>query len=349
MAELRDILKSGDLDSAEFQSTKSPVLVWRGVYDGSDSIKGDVKREGAWTMVAVNDTVDAPAPFPVGDVEPALSGEAFATQSEIATITMKHTYTMASSGWVNSMKVWVPAVGASITHRLWISNITDIDNPRVFQVLLPDLIPDQWNVVPIGQEIGLAGEVFAVVLTASNASTETTVTGDWTKLAKSDATVPLAGEWVANNARTRIRINVLDDLGADRKTELMTSIQESVWQFIQDGAGSKSQVFVQISAPIDGGTYVEFDVTETQVGLGGRVDNSALSGLTLTIPTSEAMQYSEDTNYTTPLPDFLTSLVPELQFDGVVQTIGNSVFGIDFEFQRGSISPDWEVVAYAQG
>lgn len=349
MPELRDILKSGELDSAEFQSTKSPVLVWRGVYDGGDSLKGDVKREGAWTMVAVNDTVDAPAPFPVGGVEPALSGEVFADQSQIATVTMKHTYTMASSGWVNSMKVYVPAVGVNITHRLWISNITDINNPRVFQVLLPDLVADQWNIVPIGQEIGLAGEVFAVVLTASNASAETTYTGDWTKLAKSDATIPLAGQWVTNNARTKIRINVLDDLGVDRKTELMTSIPESVWRFVQDGDVSKLQSFVQISAPTDNTTYIEFDVTETEIGLGGRITNGLLSGLTLTIPIPEAVLYSEDTNYLTALPDFLTSLVPQLEFDGVPQTIGNSVFGIDFEFQRGSISPDWEVVAYAQG
>lgn len=344
MAELRDILKSGEINDAVFHETKAPVMTWVGNYEGESSIKGDVKRDGLFTMLAVADTDDRPAPTPVGVPIAVIPNATLIGVDSSSTIQAQHTYVFSKDGIIRSIRLWVAEVGHTITHSLTVTNLTRPDNPTSVIIPLPVLVAGQWNTVAVGSTMAYAGASFIISYTVLNSDNVANIDGVWGMHAKSDTKVPLDGMWVLNKARNRIRIAKIDDNGVDRSAELELMIPSTKLTMVDVPTQNEYQAFLQTTAIIDGGTYYEFEAIETASD--NRISNGELTYISMEIPIPEPTQYAVDSNYTTPLPTFLSALTPSLRLDGVEQPVVNTVFGIDFEFQNANVSEDWSIIAF---
>jgi hypothetical protein len=81
----------------------------------------DMTRDGDWTMVAIRNTSDRPAPQPSGAEEDLLPAWAPVTQSVRATFTVANEYTINTGGWIDQYGVDVNSQNANAVHAISLS------------------------------------------------------------------------------------------------------------------------------------------------------------------------------------------------------------------------------------
>ena len=100
--------------------------------------------------------------------------------------------------------------------------------------------------------------------------------------------------------------------------------------------------------PVDFGTYAEIAVS--LINSSGTIATSANSDVTFSSPIPQPTTFILDNSYWNNFPPPSgVSVKPILEFDGVDQLPSADIaFGVDIQLQDGSISEDYDILAYSQ-
>lgn len=317
---------------------------WRNVYDeGMEYELYDVARDGEWTMVANKTTTDRPAPQPNGDPEYSMDeGPSFGTQNNTSVIYSGHLYTITEGGWIRTIRVWVPSLSATTNYRFIVINETDPANLIIRTYEEPVLVAGQWNIIAVGSFIVTAGVKIRIVIDALNTGSSTNVSGGWGYDGK--GTTPASQRWSRNSQQTIVHIHKTDLDTTDRTTELLGATLDTHIRFVQTSDTSRYYEYLVTTTPIDSGAYVTYGVI--LVGNGAEPVIGQACTLDMDIPVPSATDYSMlASHWPTNNPDWAT-VEGFLEYNGVSQP-GNDVnaFGVDLNFQKASISLDWDLLA----
>ena len=185
------------------QYTLDYRLNWRNQWVAATYEKGDVVIDGAYLATANKQTQDRAAPQDVGnpawDVPDAPVWTTFQNTSLIGS---GHSYLFSETVYVNSVRVWIPVVGAGIFYRL-----TSLTAGKYSSVDLLGMNAGEWNIVAVNPTLVLVGTEILWYLESSNTGGSTQVTGGWTRETNSQTLEPANQSWNMNNARDTLRID----------------------------------------------------------------------------------------------------------------------------------------------
>jgi hypothetical protein len=88
---------------------------------GQSFLAQDMTRDGDWTMVALRNTTDRPAPQPTGNEEDLLPAWAPVARSVRATFTVANEFTLNTGGWIDQYGVDVNSQNANAVHAISLS------------------------------------------------------------------------------------------------------------------------------------------------------------------------------------------------------------------------------------
>lgn len=321
------------------------VIRWVGSYENKDYLKNDMVLDLPWTMIANKDTSDRAAPQPNGIPLYTVSDvPSFSTLSNSSVVTTGHEYTFTESGWIERIRVWVPAVSATIKYRIIIENITDPANPVRTVLSTPVLVAGSWVEAAFGNHIVLAGDVVRASLESTNEGTETNISGGWTYKGSNKDYVPLAGEW-ARDGHNKIFINKVDLDVIDHSSEMENVILSSILSFVQTNDVSKGWSYEVTGAIIDNGTYMTYEVNRI-VNI-GNIDTDATCTTDIDIPVPASTSYVQENTYWSGNMPAFAGVVGIKQFNGVSEpSVADSAFGVDMRLQKAALSDDWDVLSH---
>ena len=334
--ELDDVLNSDSVATGLFMSWMGPWV------EGLFYPRGSVVAGDGWQMVA--NTLTLEYPFPQSNGAPSYGLPSFtpATQNSESTVASGHKYTFSTSGWLTSLRVWVPATGGNINYRVLIVDVTDPAVPVTSVIEDPTLTAGQWTNLAFGQRLVPSGTILNIVVEALNSGGDTIVTGGWAFLGNSSGQ-PSGSGWNKASNNTSIRSDRRDLDRVDRYTELLGIVQGSTMQYVQTSDPDRSVTW-RVNSTTDFGNYVGWGVTLIAEGPAGQPTVSLPSTLTATIPVAQPTEYSEQAG-SVPTPTWAT-VTGILLFDGVDQTGDTNSYGTDVQFQPGAISADWDAVSF---
>jgi len=324
------------------------AVMWANVYQtGVEYSKDMMVRDNSWTMIANKLTHDKPSPIEIGS---AVSGftvdPTFASPIFTGTVVSGNTYTFTKSGWIKKVSIKVPAIGGDITYKLYVTNLTDPQNPVVTVIPLPTITAATWEVVLIDSLLVHIGSVLEMSLQAINSSSSTSVTGSWTCAGKNNNANPVDTQWNRDNANATVRVAKLDLDSTDRTSELLGVISGSTI-LINDAAAHSNYYEYTVTSVTESGNSIVYGVILEKTGGTGPTQDVTTS-FTATIPVAASTEYYEEIDY------FLTNTVPFASVKGhlkegytVATDADTCAFGIDLTFQEGSLSPDWDIVAHS--
>jgi hypothetical protein len=326
-------------------------LVWQGEWIQQAYVRGDMVRDGDWTMYANADTEERAAPQPTGPQERILPDmPAWVEQSFLGQVVSGQKYTFSSGGWFNEIRIWAPEVGDDIEYRLITvrdpDGIAPVDNITV----LGNVNENAWSTVALGDTLVRNGDVILVLLEATNSGSDTLVTGGWSRAANSNTltTDPGVGGWGTANNNSSLRINDTDLNTTDRSTELASAGAGTLIQIVQTNDSTKSQEWLVGGDPVDQGTHFSWDdITYQGQGPGGQPTIGETCTLNILVPVPSQTKYEELAAYWPGGDPSWAAVEGYLELDGVTVAVPTNAYGVDIAFTPGAISPDWEVVAYS--
>lgn len=336
---------------------------WQGDWFPGDYFPQQVVRDGEWTMVANKPTSDRPAPQRVGATETAYPTDpaAWATPAT-ALVTFLGTatqFTFTESGWVDSLRAYIPQVSPTLRYVMAWFDATDPD--RVIQVS-SSVTPTEvgWLEMGVAQRIVLAGTKWVVALYVQQTAGEFEHSYPWLYDGRENIPAdPGAGLFTRDNGNTSFAVSTLDDNGTDRSAALATMLPGDVVTI------GDSEWTVQVLSVTDNGTW--FNVTCSTLA----------GGLPATDPTVRTIRWTEVAAQPTPYvqatdwwlsnqPTFadvkgLYSEEPLTGTDTLETALANLVqaitqqqlaveddngYGVDILFQEADVSDDWDLVSY---
>lgn len=315
---------------------------WRNTWIEGSYKQGDTVRDGEWTMWANKDTVDRPAPQPNGNPLYTLGDTpAFSELSVTNVVYSGQTYTFTESGWLKTIRVWIPELTSDTNYRFIIADITDPINPIIRVIEEPVLQENAWSVIAIGESVVSAGTVLRVYIDALNSGSSTNVSGGWGY--DGTGTVdPASQRWsrAANNVTIQISKTDLDSV--DRTTELLGITANTTLRFVDTVAPENNWEFRATGDAVDIGTSVQVPVTV--VGANGTIGIGDACTVDIDIPIAQPTKYSEIIDQWLVQPSFAT-VEGYLEIGGVPSVVPNNAYGVDIQFQPAYVSPDWDFVA----
>ena len=119
----RPIVAGGTGASSADQARQNLFATRWNPYTGSGQsfVKGDITRDGDWTMVANKNTSDRPAPQASGTEEDLLPPWTPTTQSARATYTVYNEWTVNTAGWIDQYGGDVLSANVGATHTITLS------------------------------------------------------------------------------------------------------------------------------------------------------------------------------------------------------------------------------------
>jgi len=325
------------------------AMLWNDIWvDGNTYTQNDVVRDGTWTMVANTTTSDRPAPQEDGDSIHGLpSIPAWSNNSNTSVVVSGHTYTFTKFGWITAIRVWVTELTATTNYRFILRDITNPSTPIIKVINDPLLNLNGWTDIAIGVEMIAPGTIWQMEIDALDSGTSTNVTGGWTTESKDNNNAPSAQSWNRNNGNTLIRIDKTDLNSTSRTAELLGVTIDSEFLIAETAIPANFYKYSVLEAPTDEGTYIEYVVQLVESGNNGATDGE-ISTIDIDVPIPQTTEYVQEVDYwaSNTLP--FATIVGHLEYDGVAQAgAENDSFGIDIEFQPGSVSNDWDLMAYS--
>jgi hypothetical protein len=309
---------------------------------------GSFAKDGQWAGIALVETSDRLSPVVVGDPEFTMpdDGTGFVTQAHLGVVYSGHKVTFTESGFAYELRVRVPTLTSDTNYRVRIVNITDPANPQTTTYEEPVLREGDWATVTLGNSLILEGQVFWIFLDSLNSGADTQFSGGWTRGGNSQSGNPATSEWNRDNQNNILRIDKTDLDTNGRATELLSVTPNSTIRIVQDSDPTSFSEYIVTSQPTDNGSAVVYDVFLRDQGNGGPATGQTCS-IDVTIPIAQSTDYDEINDYwLTNQPDFAV-MEGVLFFDGVQQPgHENDGYGIDFEFQKAIVSPEWDLLPF---
>lgn len=306
----------------------------------------DVVRDGDWLMVANKTTSDRPAPQQNGDPDTVLpDAPPFATQANLSVVYSGHRYIFTEPGWLTTIRVWVSTLTNDTNYRFYIVQDIQGANPIWTVIEEPVLKSGEWVNIGIGFYPVAVGSDITIFIDSLNSGSTTPVTGGWTYTGSSQDAAPGDQSWNHNNQNNTLRIDKTDLDSLDRTSELLGIIPGSTIRFLETATPSNYNEYLVNSAATDSGDYITFgDVT--LVANGGTISSATTCTMNATVPVVQSTDYVEMLGYWPGNEPTFATVEGFKQYDGVTQP-GNedTAYGVDIEFQRASVSEDWDYMS----
>jgi len=319
---------------------------WMGNWLPNEFHKNQMTKDGEWTMIANKTTTDPPAPQENG--EPAFlypDTPAWFTQGTVGKIESGMTMTMNEGGWLKSIRVWVPEITADTHYTLYWRNITAATT-QFIDNLENIVTAGEWSTVFLETAILPKDAVIEIALVSQNYGSTTNISGGWLYTGTDQNTLTCPGNWNINGQDSVLRICKEDLDTTDRSSELAGIIDGSTANMVQTNNTSKNNVFGVDVSGVDQGLYYEYIIHQISEQNSG-VDDSEITTVDIEVPVPQNTNYVYLNNQWPTNNPIYAVIDGFLEIDDVPQIVNSTGFGLDVEFQRATISPDWDVVAYS--
>ena len=336
-----EVLHSQLTDVSETDINPHGNMRWKNRWVAGEYKKHDVVLDSPYTMIANKDTTDQAAPQnngnPAWDMPDVPTWASFA---QTALVGSGHTYVFSETVYVNSVRVWVPVVGAGILYRL-----TRLANGIYSSEDLFGLLSGQWNVLGVDPILVLAGEEVTLYLESSNTGGTTQVTGGWTRGVNSNANEPADESWNRNNAGSVLRIDFNDLNSTDRQSELEGIIVGSTIVIAETAIPSNFTEYQVLANPTTNLTSVSYLVAITDSGANDPTIGETTT-MTADVPIAQPTDFVGIVNGWVGTEPVYANVTSFLEYDGVDQGVDpDNQYGVSMNVQRLTFSPDWDVVA----
>jgi len=306
------------------------TMRWRGFWvTGREYKKHDVVRDGDWTMIALRDTYDRPAPQAIGQAAYIYQGSSPTGPITAKELTVGHRYIWAVSGWLSG---WRAFTVAGNYYRIF--SIVDPDGANEFaEILSFDATTTGWHEASLTPQFILAGTVFELWSAAQEPDPTPTIwTGNWDYGTPPNPGTPVSGSVVhANSLLSVLSIHKVDNDGGDRGAELLALDIGDI--FVGPG-----DLRWSVQGVADQGLYVDIAIAPAQQAVPDGVFNFSFETVTAT-PITTVID-----------PDYYlgnAGIDGRYRVDGGAVVVTQSAYGIDVEVQQAYISSDWALVAYS--
>jgi hypothetical protein len=307
--------------------------------------KGSYVRSGTYTAIANKLTLDSPAPQNIGDPAYVLPDPWVnaSTASNVSVVSCNHAYLFNTTGYVQRLRIHVPAVGDDIKYRLVIVDVTIPGAPVTTTIENPNVEAGVWSVIALANSGVAPGSNVIISLESLNSSATTDIDGGWTYQGATQTGAPQPQNWTIDNQRTTFRIDKTDLDGTDRSTELENVLPESIISVVETATPGLNSQYI-VTGVIDSGTYMDYAVI-LQNETGGGPTAGAVTTVEIDVPVPLATQYDEEANALPGVAPTWAAIATSLEYDG--QDAGapdTTMYGIDIEFQEAVVSPDWDLI-----
>lgn len=312
---------------------------WIGDWTPATYEINDVVRDDNWTMVAIAQTSDRPAPQPAGDnlwVRDAFSPPAFSETSDSQpALFIGQRYEFTPAFTVRSIRIWLPETSIGDDVEVWMVYNSTTD-PRIVNVL-PSLTigadqVEKWVTLTIGSQYVASGSFIDFIMVLRPGTGPLTFTYEWSYVrANGD---PSSGQIYHQGGLNadQIRVHEEDSSATDRTADLNNIVagskitmdsQDYTWEVLQ--ASKTGDVYTFIVDP-------------------GARAGAETSDFTFTYYAATPIYYVYNTDLF--LSDARISGYYATEYDPSNATyLNNNGYGIDIEVQNMISSDDWEVVA----
>jgi len=300
---------------------------WRGPsWDGTKHLKNDMVRDGDWLMIANKDTLDKPAPQPMGNPAYVYAGASTTDTLTAKELRTGQRYVFATSLYITG---WRAYTVTGNTYRTFI--VSDPDGVgEITELLSWEAITTGWVEYSIAPTIYPEGTTFELWLAIAEPDpTPTVFSGDWQYLTPNNPAIPASGQIIqADKEIASLRVSV-DDITSDRGAELRLMTAGDV---IVGPGGLRWSVQVVT----DYTTWIEYTVAPAQQDIPDGVG-------TFTFETVVATPITTVVD-----PDYFlgNDAVSGLYIiDNGAPVATQDAYGIDIQVQEANISPDWDMAA----
>ena len=319
---------------------------WRSVWVESTYEKNDMVVDGNFLAIANKQTTDPAAPTPVGNPRWLLSDTPTwvpRSHTDYVLTGVRVQLTEADDLFVSTeVRAWVANVSADFRYTIFIEdNLTGVTT-EIVSFSGNVLAAPGWFEFTIPQEVIRFGDDFVMWLLTQNTAATTTFTYPWVYTGTSqNDTDPGAGNWNTNNQSTTFRINSLDDNGVDRTADLTNVTPGTIIRATDQLDPLTWAEFVVTAGLGDLGGWFQFYVGVEGVGPNGAPTAADLTDIQFTIPVAAPVDYVELTD------EYLNDpkISGVLQLGDGAEVFNENAYGIDFEFQQYTTSPDWDLMS----
>ena len=163
--------------SFDTSPTGASPLNWLNVWVDGTYAKNDFVRDGSYAMIANKTTTDRPSPQNSGLATYSLDkATVLSDKSNTSIVTVVHTYTLISSGYVKAIEVYAPSWDLDAVTEITYKNLTSGAQETVYN---PRLNPGAWSVVATVNELMIAGTEFSIAFSFYNSQAANAIDGGW--------------------------------------------------------------------------------------------------------------------------------------------------------------------------
>lgn len=335
-AEVERAFRAGDTALAQIQKAISEMTVWGGAWlPGKLYRKNTMVLDSGWLMVAKADTTDRAAPLPIGsprwllqdftDPPPWVDRTSPGATRLLAGVRAQ----IASNNAITGYRVW-----AELGNIYRIVFIEGVGDPGGGVVTLSEEVVadvDGWVTVQLTPKFVTVGRTYDMFLLTRDPSVPSLdLTASWA-YNRVNTTTPAAGN--INHSNTGVlHVNAIDG-GAVNRTAYLNGI----------GAGdqiiSQGITWAVVSRTISGGVFAFVVTPTTRIAV-----NGTYSFFFKDIQPA-AIEYVEIVNGWSTYPT-LQGIFSTTDYANL--TVSENVYGIDALIQPMDLSPDWDIMSYAE-
>ena len=317
------------------------VMSWLGEYvPGTIYHAGSVVLDGAWTMIALVESEDRPAPQAFGD--PAWESELgdtpawTSTQTAATTIISGQRYAWFDAGWIRRARLWIPVAAADREHELWMV-FNPTTNPR-YQQLIGAFTPTTtgWLTVGLGETPIPEGTVFDLLLvTEGTSGTPSSFSAPWDY--KQSGGNPSEGEINHQGNGWDMRVNHIDDNDSNQQANL---------ESVQVGGTISAGGFTWTVLLVD----PRGDHTRYTVDPATRISENTYT-FTFEWLSAITLDYVYITDWYNADHETHAEIKGYFSDEGYdpsdLSKLNENAYGVDIEVQDAYISPDWDFLAHS--
>jgi hypothetical protein len=324
-------------------------MLWQGNHEtGRTYSAGFTVKDDQFTMVALRETDDTAAPIPEGDPLQVYAGAdpVWTTDNHTGHVYSVLEVAVPTDGLyeVSALRVWLQGITADDHYQVLVQ-----DSAGVFRELASfdgDVLGSPgWFSLNESANFLTPGSTDRIWLHQWNSNASDSQTFPWVRGANNNANVdPGSGNWTTRNTLAQLRINFIDNEGADRESVVTDSgLIGSVVRLEQADDANKWLEFVINSLTPDTG-FVWYGTTSAGTGPSGEPDIGAVCNINLKVPTEQPTTYVTLAGHLTQFQTLQSYVSLDDPSTGLPS---NNGVGIDLTFQSYYASPDWGLVAYS--
>jgi len=330
-----------ELEQAIADIVAAGYMNWKGKWVPALYEVGDTVSDDQWTMVAITQTDDRPAPQPVGDLfwvresvgEPAW--ESGSTTTNVLYLGQRYNFT--ESYRVSTIRTYHNADAIGLNVEIWAVMSPGTDDERISNILPGRVLEaedlDTWQQFNIGNLYVEAGSVVDLIKVVRPSTGSVTFTHTWTyEGATGDPTEGRIYHQRGSNLN-QIRVHAVDNGGTDRSAELDNIGPGSTITMATSG-----YIWEVLSASNDG-TIFTFIVDP------GSSANNSTSDFTFLYIAPIPINYAYATDLFSFSPN-VSGYFGSEYLPNEPAYLNENGYGLDIQVQNMTSSDDWDVVAY---